>query len=100
MPNQTLFVAGIVVWVLALAAGILATLMMLVMCMAGGANSTPEQIVFLKRLMLGFGLTGLFSVAGAIALLVFRMPWWGAGAGALPVLVMIVATIIAFTRPG
>jgi hypothetical protein len=100
MPNQTLFIVGVIVWVLALAAGILATLMMLVMCMAGGANSSPEQIVLLKRLMLGFGLTGLCSVGGAIALLAFRMPWWGAGAGALPVLVMIVATIIAFTRSG
>lgn len=101
MPDmQTSTLLAIVCWVAALIAGILSTLVILVMCMAAGANSSPAQILLLKRLILGFGLTGLFCVAGAIALLVLKMPWWGAGVGALPILVMIAATIIAFTRSG
>ena len=71
----------------------LVTLTALVFCMAGGANSTPEQIRALKLWMLGLTLLGLTGVTVGIVLLRAGQPGWAAGVSFAPAVIM--ATILA-----
>jgi hypothetical protein len=71
----------------------LATLTALVFCMAGGANSTPEQIRALKLWMLGLTLLGLTGITVGIFLLRAGQPGWAAGVSFAPAVIM--ATILA-----
>lgn len=71
--------------------GIFGTLCSLTFLMAGGANSTPEQIRTIKQLLLAAGVLGVASIAGAIVLLVYRQPIWSPIVGVLPLVVFVVA---------
>ena len=70
-----------------------ATLSAIVFCLAGGANSTPEQIRALKLWMLGLTLLGLTGVTVGIVLLRAGQPGWAAGVSFAPTIIM--ATILA-----
>ncbi len=77
-----------VVAVFALLAGGLSSLMMLTMCMAGGANSTPAQIHAIKIWMLVIAFGGLLTFVGGIWLIATGRPWFGAGVGGFPAAVV------------
>lgn len=65
-----------------IAVGVFGTLMILVVAMASGANSTPEQIRQLKLFMLGAGVVGLGCVAVGILLIIKGFPGWASVVGA------------------
>ena len=73
----------------------LATLTGLVFCMAGGANSTPEQIRALKLWMLGLSLLGIGGVTAGIFLLRAGQLGWSMAVSGAPALIMIVIFIVA-----
>ena len=77
-----------VIAVFALLAGAIASLMMLTMCMAGGANSTPAQIHAIKMWMLVIAFGGLVTFVGGIWLTATGRAWIGAGVGGLPAAVV------------
>lgn len=79
---------------LAVAAGVLASLMLGTMLLAGGANSTPRQLVVIKRCLALVAMIGLASVAGAVWACLAGSPWVGAGIGAAPVLSSIVVCVV------
>lgn len=76
---------------LAVAAGVLGTLMILVMCLAGGANSTPLQIRRIKQIMLLTAVLGAAMAAGGIWLIVKGFPGYAALVGGFPMLFVIAA---------
>lgn len=67
-----------------LVAGALGSLMLLTLCMAGGANSTPHQIHVIKMWMLAITIVGLLTFVGGIWLTAVGKPWIGAGVGGVP----------------
>ena len=72
-----------------------ATLVGLVFCMAGGANSSEAQIRAIKAIMLGFGLCWVASLAVGIWALATGRPGWAAGIGILPLVVVVTLFIVA-----
>jgi len=72
-----------------------ATLVGLVFCMAGGANSSEAQIRAIKAIMLGQGLCWVASLAGGIWALATGRPGWAAGIGILPLGVAVTLLILA-----
>lgn len=81
---------------LAVAAGVVGTLMILVMLMAGGANSTPQQITTIKWLLAGFSAAGLVCLVGGIVLIARSFPITGGAVGVLP-MVLVFAGLIWFS---
>lgn len=79
--------------ILAMVGTALATLMAVVFCLAGGANSTPAQIRTLKLWMLGLTLLGGAGITVGIFLLRAGQPGWAAGVSIAPALIM--ATILS-----
>lgn len=79
--------------VLALVAGAMSSLMLLTMCLAGGANSTPEQIRTIKMWMLVITVVGLLTFIGGIWLTASGRPWIGAVVGGLPAMVTFVLMV-------
>ena len=73
----------------------LATLTGLVFCMAGGANSTPEQIRALKLWMLGLTLLGGAGITAGIFLLRAGQPGWAAGVSFAPTFIMAIILAVA-----
>ncbi len=71
------------------------TLCAVVFCMAGGANSTPEQIRALKLWMAGLTLLGASGVTAGIFLLRAGQHGWAAGAALLPAVIMVLLLIVA-----
>jgi len=67
---------------------IVTTLTAVVFCLAGGANSTPEQIHSLKLWMLGCTLGGALGVGAGIWLLRVGSAGWATGAAILPTVIM------------
>ena len=80
--------------VLSMAAGALATLMMLVMLMASGANSSPAQILQIKWMMIGVAVIGLGGLVGGIWTLVAGRPWVSAGIGIVPAVAVMVLVVV------
>lgn len=80
--------------VLSTIAGCLATLTMLVMLMAGGANASPAHITQIKWMMLGISAVGVAGLVGGIWAVVAGRPWLGAGLGGLPVVVVVVLVVV------
>lgn len=80
---------GYVMAVLSTAAGCVASLSLLVLVMASGANSTDAQLAALKRWMVVITVGGLAVAGGAVWLAVHGRPWTGAAVGGLPVAGMI-----------
>ena len=77
--------------------GILATLTMLVMMMAGGANSTAAQISRIKWIMLSIAVVALVSVAGSIWSMVAGR-WGTASAVGIVPAVYCVTLAVVFLR--
>jgi hypothetical protein len=75
------------------AAGLVASLMILVLCLAGTPNSTPEQLATMKAVMLGVVVGGLLFFAGGVTLLVLGRPGWSAVVGGAPAAVAVVGLV-------
>ena len=73
--------------VLCTAAGALATLMMVGLCLAGTPNSKPDQLRMILTIAAAIGAGGVISLIGGIMLLARGVPGWGALAGGLPMIV-------------
>ena len=69
---------------LAIAAGVLGTLTLATMLLAGGANSSPEQIRQIKLLLLATAVGGLTCMGVGILLVFKSHPLWGGIVGAVP----------------
>ena len=81
--------------ILAMVCTVLATLVSITFCLAGGANSTPMQIRVLKYVMLGVTLLGIAGVTAGIFLMRSGHHGWAAGAAFAPAVIMVLAFIIA-----
>lgn len=68
---------------------IFASLMLVVMLLAGGANSKPEQITQIKRWMFSIFIIAAAGLMASIWLMVVGKPWHGAGAGIAPTVYVI-----------
>lgn len=90
--------AMLVLSILAMLANVFSTLIGVTMLMAGSPNSSPDQLLFIKRMMLAFGVVGLICLIGAIVLSVNRMPGWSIAVSLVPVLFTIVFFVWAFVR--
>ena len=74
--------------ILAIAAilvGLLCTLIMIVMFVAGVANASPAAIQQTKWFLASVVLVQVLSLVSSIALLSFGRNWFACGAGVLPV---------------
>lgn len=63
--------------------------------LAGGANSSPEQIRLIKWLMLACVVGGLICCGGGIFLICRAHPVWGGVLGAVPMILLVGAMIWA-----
>ena len=75
--------------ILAMIVNVLSTLCSVTMLLAGSPNSSPEQLLFLKRMMLVFGVVGLVCLVGAIVLNVNRMLGWSIAVSLFPFVLAI-----------
>lgn len=85
---------AVVAAVMSIGIGLLATLTMLVMLIAGGANSTPAEITQIKWMMIGVALVGLVGLVGGIWGIVAGRPWLGAGFGIAPLVASIALVVV------
>lgn len=79
-------IIGIVVGVIAVASGVIGTLMILVLLMAASPNSSPEQLRNIKLMMLAALVIGALMAIGASILIATGRPWIGSIVGAFPAL--------------
>ena len=84
--------------ILAMIATAVATLMMLVFCLAGGANSSPEQLRTIKLIMGSLSLLSLAGIVGGVFLLRGGLHGWSLGASIAPTLVMLAMLVVALNR--
>ncbi len=77
---------------------VVATLTMLVFCMAMGANAKPEEIQSLKQWMLGLSLLAVVGIAVGIALMRNAQPGWAAAVSILPAILMGIVLLIALLK--
>ncbi len=84
--------------ILAMACTVLATLMALVFCMAGGANSTPAQIRALKLWMVFISLLGMAGVTVSIILIRAGHPGWASLAAFAPTVIFGILLAIALLK--
>jgi hypothetical protein len=75
---------------LAVAGGLLCTVMLVVLFFASMPNSKPDELRQIKLYTWGVFLGGLACAVGGTWLLIAGRPWWGAGVGILPFVGMIV----------
>ncbi|MGV3707788.1 MAG: hypothetical protein ACO1Q7_03035 [Gemmatimonas sp.] len=88
---------NLLLFVVANACSVLATLMAITFCMAGGANASPEAIRNLKAAMIGFAIVGVLGLLGSI--LLRRTGYEHATLVAFaPTLIVIVMFIVAYVR--
>ena len=90
--------ALLIISILAIIVNILTTICSVGFLMACAPNSTPEQWLFLKRLMIGSGVIGGVCLIIAVILNFNRLPAWSIGVSMFPVLVAIVGFIWMYTR--
>jgi uncharacterized membrane protein YozB (DUF420 family) len=84
--------------ILAMVCTVLATLMAVVFCLAGGANATPEQIHALKLWMAGISLLGVAGVVAGILLIRAGQPGWASVAAFAPTVIFGIILLIALLR--
>ncbi len=80
--------------VLGIVAGAAASLVMIVMLLAGGANAKPETITQIKWLMAATALVGLLAVIGAIWTFTQGKHGLSGALGVAPLVYVIVLTIV------
>lgn len=86
-------VIPVILGVLAVAGGLVCTLMLVVLFLASMPNSKPDDLRLLKLAGWASFIGGLACAGGAIWLLCVGRPWWGAGVGIVP----FIAIIAVFT---
>lgn len=79
--------------ILAAALGIIATWLMLVLIVAGAANSSPEQLARLKFWSITIATSAAFGLIGSIWLIIVDRPWAAVAVGASPALVCLIALL-------
>ena len=84
--------------ILAMICTVIATLMMLVMCMASGANASDADIRTIKSIMLGFSLLSVAGIVAGIFLLRSGQSGWSLVASIAPTIAIGIATIYAFVK--
>ena len=72
-----------------------ATLVMIVFCLAGSANSTEAQLRTINLIMLGLSLLSVAGIAAGIFLLRSGHGGWALGASIAPAAIMFFGFIIA-----
>lgn len=75
-----------------------ATLLMLVMCLAGGANASESEIRMIKLIMLGFSLLSAAGIVAGIFLLRSGHQGWALGSSIAPTLVMTAFLMVGLLR--
>ena len=80
--------------ILSMIVGILASLTMLVMLMAGGANSSEAQIRQIKWMMLSVAVVQVLALAGSIWLLIEHRGGLACAAGILPFVYAVVLVTV------
>ncbi len=93
MKEPTLLLA-----ILAMVATGMVLLVMLVCCMAMGANAQPSEIRSLKYWMVGLTVMSLAGIVAGLVLLRYSQPEWSAGASILPAVVMVVIALVALFK--
>lgn len=81
--------------ILSIVAGLLATLTMLVMIMAGGANAKPNDIRILKIAMVSVIVVGLGATIAAVTLIVRGKSGLAALVGLIPVVFDVALVVVA-----
>lgn len=81
--------------ILAMVCTVLATMMAVVFCLAGGANATPEQIRALQLWMAGISLLGAVGVVVGILLIRAGRPGWASLAAFAPTVIFGIILFIA-----
>jgi uncharacterized membrane protein YozB (DUF420 family) len=84
--------------IIAMICTVLATLMALVFCMAGGANSTPAQIRALKLWMAGLSLLGVAGLVVGIILIRAGQSNWAAVAAIAPTVIFAIILGVALLK--
>jgi hypothetical protein len=64
--------------------GLLGSLMLITLLLAGSPNSTPAQLHTIKLLMLAVAIGGVLCVAGSVTLIVWHRPLWASAVGIAP----------------
>jgi hypothetical protein len=77
---------------------IVATVTMLVFCMAAGANASPDSIRRLKIYMVSFSLLSLLCLVAAGLLLYGKKTGWSAGIALAPSILMGITLILKLIR--
>ena len=80
--------------ILSMIVGILASLTILVMLMAGGANSSEAQIRQIKWMMLSVAVVQVLALAGSIWLLIEHRGGLACAAGILPFVYAVVLVTV------
>jgi len=80
--------------ILASIAGVLSSLCMLVLLMAGLANAKPAQLQQGKWMMWGIVAVQVLSLAAAVLLMVRHKLWLASAAGIAPFVVVVVLIVI------
>lgn len=77
--------------------GVLATLCMVVMLLAGGANAKPADITILKVLIWATLAVGLLALIASIWVTLLARPMLGTAIGAAPILYVALLVIVLFS---
>ena len=100
MPAVALGRMTIIVPILSCLISAGATLMMLVLLLAGSPNSSPQQLAQIKWMMLGVAALGLLGLVGAIVAMVMGKHWPAAGIGIAPAVGVVVLFIVLLQTSG
>jgi hypothetical protein len=86
--------------ILGTVAGLVVTVLVLTLLLAGSPNSSPEQLLRIKRLMLGTALVGLGGLIGAVWAMVVGRPALAGAIGAAPAAAGIGLLVYLFATEG
>lgn len=82
--------------ILTLVVGTAAFLFFSVFCLAGGANSTPRQLLILKSALIGMLITWILATGGSVWAMTAGRHGLAISLGALPTLLATTLVIVAF----
>jgi hypothetical protein len=85
----------LILFILACAGTLFATVLSLTMCMAMGANSSPTALRVLKSLMIGATLLAIAGVTTGSFLLRAGHPGWALAAAIAPAAIMVLAFVVS-----
>ncbi len=80
--------------------GLVASVVLLVLLLAGSPNSSPQQLATIKSWMIATGVVGVLGLVGAVWLMIVRRPMPAAAVGGAPALFCIIAFIIMLCTQG